>query len=166
MIIASYDYANLLSKLYPKVLLQFKNVIFKGLHMSILNIAIQDATLQGKVLSNTIVTLPTRSVTARQLIESRIRLEVERYNNSKRIERFNGLVQPTPLESELNGYTAHYPKRQIDADLQCVRALDAFSRNGFFLLVDDKQITELDAHVELSEVSMVQFVKLIPLVGG
>lgn len=134
--------------------------------MSIFTVAIQDAALNGKVLSNTMVSLPTRSITARQLIESRIRLEVEHYNNSKRIERFNGLVQPTAFESELNGYTAHYPRRQIDADLQYMRALEAFSRNGFFLLVDDKQVTELDTKVALSEVSIVQFIKLVPLVGG
>lgn len=134
--------------------------------MSIFTVAIQDAALNGKVLSNTQVSLPTRSITARQLIESRIRLEVEDYNNSKRIERFNGLVQPTVFESELNGYTAHYPRRQIDADLQCMRALEAFSRNGFFLLVDDTQVTDLDTKVELSEVSIVQFIKLVPLVGG
>jgi len=47
-----------------------------------------------------------------------------------------------------------------------MRALEAFSRNGFFLLVDDKQVTELDTKVELSEVSIVQFIKLVPLVGG
>ena len=134
--------------------------------MSILNITIQDATLTGKVLNNTVILLPTRCISVRQLIESRIRLEVENYNNSKQIERFNGLVQPTALESELNGYTAHYPRKQIDAELQCKRALEAFSRNGFFLLVDDKQVTELDTFVALSEVSIVQFVKLMPLVGG
>jgi len=60
--------------------------------MSIFTVAIQDAALNGKVFSNTVVSLPTRSITARQLIESRIRLEVEDYNNSKRIERFSGLV--------------------------------------------------------------------------
>lgn len=134
--------------------------------MSSLNIAIQDATLTGKVLNSTVIPLPTRCVSVQQLIESRIRLEVENYNNSKRIERFNGLVQPTALESELNGYTAQYPRKQIDADLQCKRALEAFSRNGFFLLIDDKQVTDLDTLVVLSEVSIVQFVKLMPLVGG
>lgn len=131
-----------------------------------ITIAIQDATLHGKVMASTTLPLPTRRVTVRQLITSRIQLEVERYNTSKRVERFNGLVQPTALECELNGYSQDYPRRQIDAEQQCQRALEAFCRNGFFVLVDDRQVTDLDAEVALSEVSTVQFIKLLPLVGG
>jgi hypothetical protein len=45
-------------------------------------------------------------------------------------------------------------------------ALDAFNKNGYFVLVDNKQAESLDQEVKLSPVSSVKFVKLTPLVGG
>ncbi|MEV6344351.1 hypothetical protein [Actinoplanes sp. NPDC051851] len=45
-------------------------------------------------------------------------------------------------------------------------ALDAFARNGFVVLVDDRQVTEPDETVELRAGSRVTFLKLVPLVGG
>ncbi|WP_173080905.1 hypothetical protein [Phytohabitans rumicis] len=46
------------------------------------------------------------------------------------------------------------------------RALDAFRRNGFVVLVGGHQVTELEHEVELSAGTEVTFLKLIPLVGG
>ncbi|WP_433390732.1 hypothetical protein [Micromonospora sp. KLBMP9576] len=44
--------------------------------------------------------------------------------------------------------------------------LDAFGRNGFVVLVDDRQVTALDEQVRLYAGSRVIFLKLVPLVGG
>ncbi|MBB5111967.1 hypothetical protein AB0K27_06680 [Micromonospora echinospora] len=44
--------------------------------------------------------------------------------------------------------------------------LDAFGRNGFVVLVDDRQVTELDEKVRLHAGARVTFLKLVPLVGG
>ncbi|GAA2711520.1 hypothetical protein [Actinoplanes palleronii] len=45
-------------------------------------------------------------------------------------------------------------------------ALAAFTRNAFVVLVDDRQVTELDDEVHLHAGSRVTFLKLVPLVGG
>ena len=42
----------------------------------------------------------------------------------------------------------------------------AFTRNGFFVLVGDRQVESLDEELELKVDTDVSFVKLVPLVGG
>ncbi|WP_033343098.1 hypothetical protein [Catenuloplanes japonicus] len=44
--------------------------------------------------------------------------------------------------------------------------LEAFGRNGFVVLVDDRQVTELDEVIHLRAGTRVTFLKLVPLVGG
>ncbi|MCW5552407.1 MAG: hypothetical protein KIS67_09580 [Verrucomicrobiae bacterium] len=46
------------------------------------------------------------------------------------------------------------------------RALDAFARNGFFVLVGDRQAESLDEAFTVTPETEVSFVKLVPLVGG
>jgi hypothetical protein len=53
-----------------------------------------------------------------------------------------------------------------DLATQTRQALDAFERNAFVVLVDDRQVTELTETVRLREGSRVTFLKLVPLVGG
>lgn len=130
-----------------------------------INLTISDNTISGKMLNSLQLQLASTSTTARQIITERIHHEVTRYNQAKHQLRFNGLVQPTQAEIILNDYE-NKPKQTIDAEVQCRKAYEAFEHNGFFLLVDDKQITELDDMFTISEVSTVQFVKLVPLVGG
>jgi len=45
-------------------------------------------------------------------------------------------------------------------------AIKSFEANGFFLLVDGKQVESLEEELELTSTSKVQFIKLVPLVGG
>ena len=44
--------------------------------------------------------------------------------------------------------------------------VEAFGRNGFVVLVDDRQVEELDEDIELALGTEVTFLKLVPLVGG
>ncbi|MET9298799.1 MULTISPECIES: hypothetical protein [Micromonospora] len=56
----------------------------------------------------------------------------------------------------------------VDADPEerSRTTLDAFGRNAFVVLVDDRQVTALDEKVRLHAGSRVTFLKLVPLVGG
>lgn len=130
-----------------------------------ISITITDNTMSGKVLNSLQLQLASTLTTARKIITERIYHEVARYNQAEQQLRFNGLVQPTQAEVILNDYE-NRPKRTIDAEAQCRKAYEEFERNGFFLLVDDKQITELDEAFTISEVSTVHFVKLVPLASG
>jgi hypothetical protein len=110
------------------------------------------------------LTLWSERVTARELIERRVRHEVEVYNRTTP-EIFQGLIQPTDAEQMLNGCRLKTP-RHIDADRQVAKACEAFNHNRILLLVDDRQLETLDDPVTLIRDAEVCFYKLVPLVGG
>ena len=130
-----------------------------------LTVVMQDEALGGAAPSEPLrVEFASEHQTVRDLIRERVHAEVAAHN-SQRAEVFRGLVQPTDSERALNGYRTK-PGRMIDPEAQVARACEAFGRNGFFLIVDDKQAESLDDVVTLSETSVVSFLKLMPLVGG
>lgn len=107
---------------------------------------------------------PTQFVTARELITKRVQVEVDNYNQMQP-ELFQGLMQPADAERELNGFRM-MKRKWIDAETQIERALEAFARNGFVLLVNDKQVEDLDEMIAVAPETTVTFLKLVPLVGG
>ena len=123
-----------------------------------------DASPTGKPLRTLRLVVESPRLSVGDLIRSRVRQEVEAYNRSP-TPRFNGLVQPTATEADLNGY-GRQARRQLDADEQCRVAVQAFERGGFFMLVGDRQVERLDEWLDLDEDTEVSFVKLVPLVGG
>ncbi|WUI11381.1 hypothetical protein OG218_03630 [Kineococcus sp. NBC_00420] len=100
----------------------------------------------------------------RELIRRRIFQEVSEHH-ARQFEPFTGLVQPTATERALNGERVRAPHR-VDPQEQFDRAVEAFSGNGFFVIVDDRQVSDLDAEVVLRSGTEVVFFKLVPLVGG
>lgn len=107
---------------------------------------------------------PTDQMTIRELIRARVEQEVAVFNE-RPTEYFQGLIQPTAAEQTLNGY--RMPRlHHIDPAEQVQRALAAFERNGFLILVDDQQVEQLDDLVVLQPTTVVTFLKLVPLVGG
>ncbi len=107
---------------------------------------------------------PTDRVTIRQLIETRVREEVENYNSTQP-EIFRLLVQPNLAERVLNGFKFK-EKKKINWREQYEKAVEAFERNGFIVLVDDLQVEDLDQIIEIEAKTSVTFLKLVPLAGG
>jgi hypothetical protein len=128
-------------------------------------ITFTDESMAGKILHEISIETQTENLTAREIIELRVRAEVENYNKQAKDRHFNGLVVPKEAEKVLNGYVLK-KGHLIDAEKQCYTALDAFQKNGFFILIDDKQADELEQRFTLSQHSKISFVKLTPLVGG
>src|SRR5688572_4013303 len=104
------------------------------------------------------------SLPLREVIRRRVFQEVAEHN-AQGGEIFRGLVQPAGTERTLNGFKMRVPRR-VDAEEQAAKALEAFARNGFVVLVDDRQVEDLDAVVELKMGTQITFLKLVPLVGG
>ena len=130
-------------------------------------ITIRDETASGDAIHEFPLEFESENITVRDLIRERVYQEVTEYNFRSRREGgvFRGLVQPTDAERTLNGFKV--PKgRDIDWEAQFDRAIDAFGRNGFFILVDDRQTETLDESIVISPSTNVSFVKLTPLVGG
>ncbi len=104
------------------------------------------------------------TMTLRELIRRRIYQETTEYN-AKKTGYIHGLVQPTQAERTLNSSrltTAH----KLDWQAHYEKAIEAFARHGYLVLVDDQQISDLDAVLTLHAGTEVTFFKLIPLIGG
>jgi glutaredoxin 2 len=127
-------------------------------------LTITDETAGGKVLNELKISLTNELTTVKEIIKARVYAEVEAYNN-KMPEYFTGLVQPREAEVTLNGFKLK-EKRQVDPEKQFLTALDAFQKNGYFLLIDNIQAESLDQMVVINKNTTVSFVKLTPLVGG
>lgn len=127
-------------------------------------LTIEDRTATGTPIGS--ISLPDvpEQITLRDLIRLRVREEVARYN-LRPTTRFNGLVQPDGASAGVGGFEMLKPRR-IDWERQADAAISSFLRNGFFVLVNGKQETELDALIQLTATLDVGFVKLTPLVGG
>ena len=127
-------------------------------------LTISDETASGQKTNTFTLDCLTERMTVRELIRARIYQEVHDYN-LKEPEYFRGLVEPTEAEKTLNGYKLR-KRRKIDWEDQNAKALAAFSRNGFFVLVGDRQAESLDEEFEVKVDTEISFVKLLPLVGG
>ncbi len=125
---------------------------------------IKDETIGGDILREIEIAVQNELTTVRDIIMARVEAEVATYN-AKQTDYFQGLVQPGDTERTLNGYKFKRA-RQIDAEKQCYIALDAFTQNGYFLLIDDVQAETLDQEVLLGKDTSVSFIQLTPLVGG
>ena len=127
-------------------------------------LTIHDETTSGQKTNTFTLDCLTERMTVRELIRARIYQEVQDYNQ-KEPEYFRGLVEPSNAERVLNGYKLK-AKRKIDWQEQFQRATEAFARNGFFVLVGDKQAETLDQEFDVKVDTEVSFVRLMPLVGG
>ncbi|WP_432571498.1 hypothetical protein [Kineococcus sp. SYSU DK005] len=127
-------------------------------------ISFVDETTSGQRSDGWGLQVLEESLPLRELIRRRIFQEVAEHH-ARRPERFTGLVQPTTAERALNGEHVRAPRR-VDPQEQFDRAVEAFSRNVFFVIVDDRQVSDLDVEVDLRSGPEVIFLKLVPLVGG
>ena len=96
-------------------------------------------------------------ITARLLIAERVRREFEPL-----LERFDARGGNLPLGLITTSASAH----AMTLDEAIETALRAFAANRFFLLVDRRQIVDLDAPFPLTPKSTVVFLRLTPLKGG
>jgi len=134
-----------------------------------ITLTVRDETAAGEIQHETPLVFPAERITVRELIRERVYQEVQDFNQRQGGKVFRGLVQPTQTERVLNGnrHEFHLPKaRQIDWKEQYEKALDAFERNGFFILIDNTQATSLDQELEVTPGTAVSFVRLTMLVGG
>ena len=118
----------------------------------------------GKAEHTFTVHVSGETISVRELIRQRVYQEVEEFN-SRQPAVFRMLVQPNDTERTLNGFKFLKP-RQVDSETQYEKAIEAFQGNGFIVLVDDRQVEDLETEIPLFPETSVTFLKLVPLVGG
>lgn len=132
-------------------------------------LTIRDETASGDVYHELPLEFSTERITVRELIRERVYQEVQDFNRKQGEQVFRGLVQPVDAERVLNGKRTEYrlkKRREIEWKQQFEKAIDAFGRNGFFILIDDVQAESLDQEFVIERGTQVSFVKLTLLVGG
>ena len=132
--------------------------------MATVTLTIKDETTGGKTVNEIAVSFTSELTTVKEIIKARVSAEVDLYNN-KMPEYFKGLVEPGDAEKTLNGYKIK-DRRKVDPEKQCHVALDAFTKNGFFILIDNIQSESLEQMVVINDRTNISFIKLTPLVGG
>jgi hypothetical protein len=127
-------------------------------------VTFRDETATGRRLEELAIADLPETMPVRELVRLRVREEVARFN-ARPSHHFRGLVQPDDAEIELNGYRLRTPRR-LEWQRQAAIAERAFSRNGYVVLVGDRQVDDLDEIVDLTADHELVFLKLVPLVGG
>ena len=127
-------------------------------------VTILDKAASGEQFLTRQLEVTSERVTLRELICQRIRKEVDEFNREQS-DVFSGLIQPTDTERVLNGYRLK-SRRQLNWEHQYEKALEAFEKNAFFVIVDGRQVEDVDEVIPLRASSEVHFLKLVPLVGG
>jgi hypothetical protein len=127
-------------------------------------VTIRDETSLGETTNELTLEFLDERVTVRELIRGRVYQEVTEFN-ARQAGLFRGLVQPKDAERTLGGFRLKKPRR-LDWKEQYDKAIEAFGRNGFLILLDDRQLDDLDEVVELRHNATVSFLRLVPLIGG
>ena len=127
-------------------------------------VAFVDETTSGERLNAWHLEVFEERLTLREIIRRRVFQEVAEHNASS-VLTFRGLVQPSDTQRVRDGYRMNKPRR-VDPEAQYDRAVDTFTRNGFVVLVDDKQVEDLDTLLDLRTNTEITFLKLVALVGG
>ncbi|MBD3637007.1 MAG: hypothetical protein HUJ25_06640 [Crocinitomicaceae bacterium] len=131
-------------------------------------ITLRDETNVGTLVQELEIQIENNKISVKDLIAARVKKEVDIYNQQSKEFYTNGLVMPTEYEKSLNSNSnaTKIKRAHVDFEKQLYVALEAFQRNGFFILIDDEQCESLEMEVMLSPDSKISFLKLTPLVGG
>jgi hypothetical protein len=130
-----------------------------------ITVTVIDETSPGRETARFALELLEDRLTVRELIRGRIRQAVAKHNLGLG-STVHRPVQPTQTEAILNGPKAAVATRRADWEAQCERAFAAFRSGSLIVLVDDRQLENLDDTVFLGPKSEVTFFKIVPLVGG
>ncbi|MBL7826181.1 MAG: hypothetical protein JNJ57_06080 [Saprospiraceae bacterium] len=130
----------------------------------------KDETLTGNLIQEMQVSVEAETLTLREIIMLRVAEEIKRLEDEKQHRFLTAFSDLTEQERLLNGEKRPTAKRHLpagpDPEAYGYRALEAFKKNAFFVIVDDKQIDDLETPVHVSDKTNISFVKLTPLVGG
>ena len=127
-----------------------------------LTLSILYETTAGERCNAGVFQFDDATLTLRELIRVFVQEEVKSFNETGS-EVFRGLVQPDESDRMLNGVRE---RPVLDWEKQFAKAIAAFKGNGFVVLLDERQMTDLDETLHLTPESQLTFLKLVPLMGG
>src|ERR1700683_3439427 len=102
-----------------------------------MRVCVRDESPAGQSLWELSLEFLSERITVRELLRERVHHEVREFNRQQDKLVFHGLAQPDGAERTLNGskLKSHRP---LDWETQFNLAVEGFSTNAFFLLIDNR----------------------------
>jgi hypothetical protein len=120
-------------------------------------LTIRDETSAGRLIGRFDIPVGPSRLTLGQLIRTRVREEVARYNVEKG-NVFQGLVRPIDAEDVRDGYRLAQPRSLNWEDLAGV-ALASFERSGYAVVIDGHRVSDLATTIDVAAEPDVAFLR-------
>jgi hypothetical protein len=117
----------------------------------------------GQRTSHVCLTLPVTTLTVQELIAYKVRQEVEEFFTHQRPDVSGEYLTPEEL---LGGATSASSRVTGTALDEIARAQQAFIARTYMIVVDNQRVWEPDTLLTLRPQTQVEFIKILPLVGG
>src|SRR5713101_4506667 len=117
----------------------------------------------GQRTSHVCLTLPVTTLLARDLIAHKVRQEVEECLAHQRLGLSGEYLSPEEL-LRATGPTANVMPGAVADEIS--RAQQAFAARAYMIVVDNRRVWRSDEVLTLHAQTQVEFIKILPLVGG
>ena len=117
----------------------------------------------GQRTSHVCLTLPTTTLAVRELIACKIRQEVEECLAHQRPGLSGEYLTPEELLQAAGPAASVMPGAVTD---EVIRAQQAFAARAYMIVVDNRRIWMPNEEFTLHAKTQVEFIKILPLVGG
>jgi len=117
----------------------------------------------GQRLSQVCLTLPTTTLVVGELIAHKVRQEVEECLAHQRLGLSGEYLSPEELLRAAGPRAGVMPGAVAD---EISRAQQAFAARAYMIVVDNRRVWRSDEVLTLHAQTQVEFIKILPLVGG
>jgi hypothetical protein len=117
----------------------------------------------GQRTSHVCLTLPVATLAVQDLIARKVRQEVEEILTHRRSDVSGEYLTPEELLGVATQACRGAPGTVED---EIARAQQAFTARAYMIVVDNQRVWEPDTLLTLRPETQVEFIKILPLVGG
>ena len=117
----------------------------------------------GQRTSHVCLTLPVATLTVQDLIAHKVGQEVEEFCAHQRPDVSGEYRTPEELLGVTPSASRGVPGTALD---EIARAQQAFTARAYMIVVDNQRVWEPDTPLTLRPETQVEFIKILPLVGG
>src|SRR5215510_3857889 len=117
----------------------------------------------GQRISHVYLRLPTTTLAVEELIAHKVRQEVEECLAHQRSGLSGEYLSPEELLQAIGSTAGCMPEAVAD---EIRRAQQAFEARAYMIVVDNRRIWTSGEQLSLHSKTQVEFIKILPLVGG
>ena len=139
-----------------------------------MKITIAEEVIGQGIMDTIEVNLPMDKLTVKDIITAKVEVTVNSINKDPSVVKSNHhfssdeekRLNQQLLEKKDKELKKRIESLKLDAEKETYVALEAFQNNMFFIIIDEKQYSDLEEQVVITHKSQVKFIKLTQLQGG